>query len=168
MHDLHPRPADAVTRVLDGSNRWGSLRVGYARRWVQHRLTVYPPGTSGPERRALRVWHSAPAWTIIGWLVIVAMCGAAGLSTVVGAGVATASIAAALLAAESASRTTRGAVRTARVWSGDFGTPDQQMDRDELVQLATRLARADDDLDAGRITPVEHENVWGAVYSELG
>lgn len=57
-----------LERALEGRYLWGDFRVSTPGRtgWTSYRLTVYPPGTNAPERRALQFWYS---WPVLGALI---------------------------------------------------------------------------------------------------
>ncbi len=148
-------------------NRWGYLRVGYARHWVQHRLVMHPPGATVEDRLAVRMWTSARLWAPAVWLAIFACAGAAGDPKPLPVLIATA---ATVLLVVSASIHAWRPWRRLRVmvsWTGTGCSVDDVERHLRLSRIVTMLERADDDLLRGAITAVEHEVIWGRCYSEL-
>ncbi|HXR43315.1 MAG TPA: DUF6611 family protein, partial [Pseudolysinimonas sp.] len=67
----------AMTRLLEGRNRWGDFRTGTGRSgWITYRLTVYPPGIDSSGRRALQFWYSWPLAGAIAAILCFSVLGA--------------------------------------------------------------------------------------------
>jgi hypothetical protein len=156
-----------TSRLLDGGNRWGSVHVQADRFGaVRYRLVVYPPGISDAERRRLRLWRGAPVWGTALWVlaeIVLQHFMAPRTALVFSTGLVIASVAFAFTMAGP----TRGLVRMMRV-DAILGHSDATIAaRDRLYSLASILQDADERLDAGLISPLEHEALWWRVYDQL-
>ena len=163
------RAHKALTRLLEGAHEWGSLQVAPANRtgWSQYRLSVFPPGTSVPERRALTF---ARRWPILG-----AVVGVAGLLCL-GGRVPVAPLSISLVAMYLAgfgtsaylTRRVRPAVRTLVVSIVGYGDQAEIHGNSALLARQTNaLDHMDDDVHSGLITPLEYEERWWEVYDEM-
>ncbi|MGV9825694.1 DUF6611 family protein [Gordonia sp. NPDC003429] len=160
---------DAVQpqQAVSGEARWGYVQVGYARHWVCHRIAIYPPGTNSQQRRWLRLWRWLPA------VVLIAVCASLYATSVcdvhAAAGVAVGAIAGAVAVFGVGRRThaCRTRIHVLESWTG-HGADTTAITRRRLIcVLAQRLRDADKALDAGQITPVEHEMIWSQCYAQI-
>lgn len=76
---LGDRLPERLKRKLEGLHPWGYEEVSSQGRglWVRERLTVFPPGTTAAERRAITIFRN---WPVVG--SIVALCAMIGLGLV--------------------------------------------------------------------------------------
>lgn len=154
-------------RLLTGPDTWGMLRVGYARHWVQYRLSVFPPGTNDHERTCLRIWMTAPIWGLLLWLTIWTAFVTTGVGPAVSIPVSVGITALVIARSAAAAAPTRRLVHHMTVWTGECEDPSSAIECDRLLRTVDLLRRADTDLRTGRIGPVEHESVWARCYAEL-
>lgn len=154
-------------RVLSGPDKWGMLRVGYARHWAQFRVSVFPPGINDHERIRLRIWMAAPVWGLPLWLAIWTAFAAIGVGYTVSIPASIVITALVIARSAAAASPTRRLVRQMTVWTGDGEEPTSSSERDRLLRMVDLLRRTDAELQAGRISPVEHEAVWARCYAEL-
>jgi hypothetical protein len=172
MHDEIPACPGRLQRwsahVLDGENRWGFVRAQIDRFGVtRYRLVVYPPGITADERRRLRFWRGSPIWGSALW-VLLEIC----LQRLTGSWTALAFSSAAVIVAAGFARSMVGEAPWRVRASGAVtiaGYPDAAAlaAREKLLALATTLLDADERLDDGRISPLEHEALWWSVYDQL-
>nr|WP_051246905.1 DUF6611 family protein [Nocardioides halotolerans] len=127
---------------------------------------MFPPGTDGPERRLLRTsqwWPSGGA--IVAAVTAAVACGPAGAP-------AAAVLAAVVYAGPLAwlrhlSRRPRRDVRVVHAEHHHGPGAAEGLARCvRLVHLARRLTEAERALDAGELTPVDFQRVWGEVHEE--
>ena len=173
MHKPQPGGRRSVlpnwSRALDGQHVWGSVdfwpgRYGFRK----YRLVVYPPGISAAERRLLRLWRGWPLWGIGLWLICEVV-----FNRMVSPGPALAwsttvyLLSGALMFALSSQL--RGQVRSLQVvlidGSNDSCSAGLHAQWEELASL---LIDADERLDRGQASPVQHEAVWWQAYDRLG
>lgn len=154
--------------MLDGENRWGFVRTQIDRfGMTRYRLVVYPPGISDTERRQLRVWRGAPLWGTAMWIsAVILLQHVTGSWTAVA--IATALVAAFAYVAMAKAGDTRTQVRAMGVVTMAGHTDSTLMAaRDELLSMGTALTAADERLDEGSLSPLEHEALWWQVYDTL-
>lgn len=131
-------------------------------------LTVFPPGVSVAQRRALRLWRSWPIWGPVLWLIGEVVLAARGLSSVTSLVIATVTTAAVVVVMASIAAPTRQGVRTMELFTmPGCTTVDVLSRRRDVIDLAAMLIEADARLDHRRITPVEHELVWHDAYRRM-
>ena len=147
---------------------WGTLHVGHGGQWVKHQLVIHPPGITDTQRTALRIRDTAPVWAPASWLVVWAVAAGIGVPPMIAlTGAALLVIPALVWSARAASRTRRQ-VRHLTVWTGPGEDLCAERRRARLRDIADELRRADVDLRAGRISPVDHEIIWARGYDRLG
>ncbi len=154
--------------MLDGENRWGFVRIQIDRfGMTRYRLVVYPPGISDAERRRLRVWRGAPLWGAALWIVAEIL-----LQQVTGPWTAlamsTGLVATFAAVALARSGTTRTQVRAIGVVTM-AGHTDATLTsaRDDLLSMGMALTAADDRVDDGLMSALDHEALWWQVYDQL-
>jgi hypothetical protein len=160
---------ESIRKLCEGEHPWGTVDVSPAGGgvWQRTNLTVYPPGTTGSERRALRFEHAWPiAGAVLSLLLLVAFASAWPAPL--------AFTAIALLYASGfwmGRRLTRHlrhrvrAVTTATVSvAGELQTFG---DRELLRETLAELERIDALRRRGELTPVQYEAAWGGVFEKL-
>ncbi|MDT5079640.1 MAG: hypothetical protein QOJ80_4277 [Mycobacterium sp.] len=164
----HVSHAPLLRRLLDGGRTWGALEISASRYGLtRYRLVVFPPGISGDERIALRLWRTFPAWGLVSWLLAEVT-----LMTVVSPGpalaFATGGCAAMGAVTMALAGHTRHLVRRLTVVRMvGVNDPMAGPRLDELRTLTERLTNADARLAAGELTTVDHEaEVW-RVYDQM-
>lgn len=131
---------------------------------TRYLLVVYPPGISASERRRLRVWRGWPWWGALVWMISEIW-----LSHTTGPWLAFAASTAVFLASGVTAAVMAGDTRTqvhtmiATTMVG-YHDPVSKAARDKLESLAEILLEADDRLQHGLISPIEHEMAWWRVY----
>ncbi|MFF1632804.1 DUF6611 family protein [Leifsonia sp. NPDC058248] len=158
-----------VRRLTEGSVPWGTIEISPASRglWRRTRVTVYPPGTSRAERRALHFAHTWPiAGAIAGLLVIVMMAGS--WSPVPGLAAVLVLYLGGFWVGARLTHNLRSRIRTITVATMYVGGDLKEFGNAYLLRATT--ARLDD-LEArrraGLIDPVDYEAEWGDVYDSL-
>jgi hypothetical protein len=155
--------------LLDGENRWGFVRIQADRFGVtRYRLVVYPPGISHAERRQLRIWRGSPIWGAALWVVLEIL-----LQRLIGPTpalvVSTGTVLALAVVALAKTGGSRTKVRAMTVVTmGGHTDTAMVAARDGLLRMAAALTDADERVDAGRISPLDHEALWWSVYEQLG
>ncbi len=155
-------------RLLDGDRRWGSIDVHPDRfGMTRYRLVVFPPGISEPERRRVRLARGWPMWGALVWVACEVW-----FTEVTGPWTALLLSTAALvgfgLAATATAGPSRGQVKTmAATVSAGYHDPRSAARRDQLGKLALALMDADERLERGQISAVDHELTWWQVYDEI-
>lgn len=164
--DMHrDRPPRPVART--GWHPWGRCTEQPVTRslWSGRTLEVHPPGTTTVELvllRALQVWRGAGAVAAVG--IVVALRGTPVAGIVLAAVVYTVGLA--VLAR--LTRRTRPGVRTltVTVFHGN-GRPEVHGDVRLLATSLDLLCLADSALRRGQVSRVEHEAIWGQVWSAM-
>ena len=134
---------------------------------TRYQLVVYPPGISVGERRRIRLWRGWPLWGALLWVV-----SEIAVSRLTGPWTALAISIAAYLGSGAAAFVAAGDLRP-RVWTMAailmFGQyePTSRATCDRLQTLAATLVEADERLDQGQISAIDHEMVWWAVYNQM-
>lgn len=156
-------------RLTEGGTPWGTVDISPVGRglWQRVRLTVYPPGTSRAERRALHFAHSWPiAGAVAGLLVIVGLAGKE--SPIVGLAAVLLLYLGGFWIGARLTHALRTRTRTLTVASMYVGGEWKEFGNAHLLRAAT--ARLDD-LDArrraGQIDAVGYEAEWADVYDSL-
>lgn len=154
--------------MLDGGRVWGSVDIRPGRFGItSYRLVVYPPGMDQTQRRWTRLARGWPLWGLLLWLLCQAWLSgtmgpwpAFGASTAVFVG---SGLAVVMLAGDARNR-----VRTlvATTMAG-YDDPDSHAGRDTLLGLAGALIEADERLDRGELSPVDHELIWWQIYDQV-
>ncbi|QNE47333.1 hypothetical protein F1C58_10780 [Glaciihabitans sp. INWT7] len=162
----------SVTRIpLDSHHEWGRVELPnladvHRRGWGRYRLTVFPPGTNDSERRTLALSQS---WS--GWGFAVALIGAVALADLrsfaplLMLGVV---YAAGLLITRTLARRLRGELRVVSAIVTCLAGETRLVGQPELFRRSLeRLEQLDAEYRAGRLTPVQFEAGWSAVYGAL-
>jgi hypothetical protein len=160
--------ARAAIRVTEGPHRWGGLDVNPGGRggWSRTRLVVYPPGTNAAERRRLSAWR---AWPVLGaFLAILMLVALASLPQLVSFFGAVAFYVLGFVATGVWTRRLRPRIRTlttsvVTVGGGITCYGDVRL----LHRIANDFVELDDDVAAGRVSPVEYEARWAELYARV-
>lgn len=163
-------PAARLARALEGPHRWGYVDTTPTQPtvWVHKRLTIFPPGTTGAERRALKINRDLPAVGAVVTLFV--MLGLGEVLPPLGAAVVACLLYASGIAI-SARLTHRLRTRCHRV---DVATAVGENGYSTVGDLAllegaaAQLTRLEDALDRGDIAPVDFEAEWANVYESVG
>lgn len=156
-----------VRRLLDGASAWGSLTVQPDRFGTRYLLVVYPPGTTGAERRRVRIWRGWPLWGASLWLLSEIVLtrhldpwSALALST----GLLVVCVTAAYAFAGAA----RGGVRVlaATLLPRRYDPVSTTM-CEAMQHLAKILRDAESRREAGLITAAQFEMAWWTVYDTM-
>jgi hypothetical protein len=156
------------SRVLDGDRPWGSYDVKIAQYGVRrYRLIIYPPGTTTADRRLTRLRRG---WPLGGAVLILfaIMIGDAVSSpyTVPVVAITTYLIIRVLLSLLAGPK--RVHVKSmSLVLMPVITDEDERRRHNEWKTLTHMLARADDMLSTGAISPVEYEAIWWQAYDRL-
>lgn len=161
-------PGSLWHRLLDGMNPWGSFLVQPGRYGsTRYQIVVYPPGSTAAQRRRIRLWRGWPLWGALLWLIcIIALprlidqhtafvvstvgCLAAGALVFIRAG------------------DLRTGTRTLNTTVLDTGLDvTARTTCRRIKSLAATMARADDQLAAGVISPADYEAIWWQVYQGM-
>jgi hypothetical protein len=174
MHAVSARdpylpPAQRLAHALEGEHRWGYLDVSPSGRgtWTQKRLTVFPPGTTSSERRALKLHRD---WPMVGAVVTMFLMIALGgfLSPALATTIAVLLYGCSM--AFSAHRTHQLRARCRRVEVVTVAEVDGLSTRGDGASLeaaAAELTRLETQLESGQVTPVDFEAGWARVYASL-
>jgi hypothetical protein len=160
---------ELLRRLIEGDKLWGTLDVTPVGRsmWRRVRLTVYPPGTTSAERRALHFAHSWPIAGAILALVVMVALGSAWPPALVVVGVAALYLAGFWVGAR-LTRTLRMRIRSLSVVSVYVGGGlEEYGDASLLRETADRLRDIDARRRAGRLDPVSYEAEWSDIYAAL-
>jgi len=158
--------AHTAERVLEGSH-WGTIAtVDAGRGTSRSRATVYPPGTTAGERRAMRFSRAWPvAGAVLGMFLLLAL-DAWPLPLVVVTVVAL--YAAGFAAALSSTKRVRAGSRHVEVVSVYAGGHCETVGDIGFYNAVTDQLRCIDTLSArGELTPVGYEARWAAVYASI-
>lgn len=160
---------ELVRRLTEGPAVWGRVSV-WPRSpglWERYQLTVYPPGTSTAERRALQF---ARTWPIAG-----AVIGSAGIIALWSSWqfFAVAIVLPAYLGVlRTASRLTRILRSRIRALRGDellvAGVMTEYGDLRRIRSTLALLTDLEDRHRSGHVSPVRYEAEWAAIYDSLG
>ncbi len=147
---------------------WGTFTVYPARfGMTRYRLVVFPPGISEGQRRILRLWRAWPMWGAALWVSLQIGGSLAGMPETALIGGTMLVIAAGAMTFALAGDP-RWQVRS--MWAVSMaGYSHDEVDEGyrTLKAMAHTLDRADLALEEGRISAVEHEARWWAVYDAL-
>jgi hypothetical protein len=156
------------SRLLDGQRVWGSVDFWPARHgFRKYRLVVFPPGISPADRRFLRLWRGWPMWGAVLWLVCEIV-----LTQTLTAGPAMMWSTTLYLLAGALTFALAGEVRTRvrylRVVLIDgYIDPYSASRFAEWKYLVALLTDADERVEQGVSTPVQHEVAWWQAYDRL-
>ena len=158
-----------VVRALEGRYLWGDFRVGTPGRtgWVTYRLSVYPPGTNGAERRALQFWYSWPLVGALLCLVAFATVGQAiGPSVLVPAAIVV--YLGGVVTGWALTRRLRpGVIQLNVAQFPDNGDIQTLGDLATLSKAVGRLRSMDERRSAAGVSELDYEQEWWAVYESL-
>lgn len=134
---------------------------------TRYRLVVYPPGISNDERRRLRVWRGAPMWGAALWIgaeILLQQMTEPLTAFVISTGLVITFACVAL----ARSGDTRTRVRSIGVVTM-AGHTDAKLTaaRDELLSMGMALTAADERVDDGTMSPLDHEVLWWQIYEKL-
>lgn len=154
--------------VLDGENRWGFVRIQIDRFGVtRYRLVVYPPGITDLERRRLRIWRGAPIWGAALWVLAEIFLQQVA-SPWTALAISTGTVVALAAVAMSKAGETRTRVRAMSVVTmPGFTDAATHAAREELLAKAMTLTCADERVDEGSMSPLDHEALWWQIYEQL-
>lgn len=162
---LRLRPRDAVRRMSEGEYRRGRVDVTPPSRGtlVWYRVCVYPPGTNGPERRALTAHRD---WPVLGAIIaLVALIVISPIPLVIGLIVGYVGIYF-LTARRTASLRARSRTVTAI-----FVNLDHVVETYGAAETLSRVTGTFAELDArfrlGELTPLCYELAWASVFAGL-
>lgn len=157
-----------LRRLSEGRAPWGTLDISPASRgiWQRVRLTVYPPGITRAERRALHFGHTWPVaggiLCLFGLVFLSSEGPVLGLATVLSAYVAGFVVAARL------TRDLRSRSRSLTVASECVGGELREFGDVHLLRAsATRLMDLEARRRAGLVDPIAYEAEWTDVYLTL-
>ncbi|MFF2053805.1 DUF6611 family protein [Leifsonia sp. NPDC058194] len=150
---------------VSAHRRWGRLdvtplQIARARRSLDAVITIYPPGTTKAESRALAVHGAGTQW--IGWITATLLFLTA--SAAFGLWPGGICVALMLLAVWTVAAVTTDSVRRrSRVVRARF-TPQSSLGDERFSAIASAL----DDLDQRRDRdPVSYELEWGRIFNQL-
>lgn len=158
-----------MRRVIDGDRKWGTLDFSPAGRtmWQSVHLTVYPPGITVTERRAL---HFAHIWPVSGSIVcLLLMIGLSEILTPIWSlAVATAVFLAGFVLGAFLTRPLKGRIRTLTVSSVYIADGLNTFGDTKLMGAVRSRFDALDAFDAsGVLTPADYEAEWSNIYDLL-
>ena len=157
-----------LRELTEGAKLWGNVDVSSAGRsmWHRDRLTVYPPGTTSAERRAL---HFARNWPIAGavlGLLLMVMLGGVWPPALVGG--AAALYLAGFLLGDRLTRPLRNRIRSLSVVSMYVhGELEEYGNASLLRETAAAFEALDAGRRAGELDPVRYEAEWAQIYETL-
>jgi Family of unknown function (DUF6611) len=155
--------------VLDGEHSWGSIGIQPGEYGtVRYKLVVFPPGTTGAERRLLRLSRAWPAWGAVLWVM-----SEIGLSSELRPWAAFGISTMAYLGMEAVLIGGVGALRSqVRELSVELiaGFTDWRSAAiyAEIKVLVNTLSKADAMRAQGRMRVIDYEATWWQVYDRLG
>ncbi|CAN5309003.1 hypothetical protein BH11ACT4_BH11ACT4_11350 [soil metagenome] len=166
---IHLLPVQRLARALEGEHRWGFIEIAPADRnaWTQKRLTVFPPGTTAAQRRAVKRHRD---WPIAGAVVTMLLMLALGEflsplpATAIAVGVYCVTVAA------SARLTHDLRARCHRVEITSVVAADGRTTRGDVAMLEEAVAELEDlerGLERGDLTGPAFEAGWARVYDRL-
>jgi hypothetical protein len=157
------------SRLLDGQRVWGSVDLWAGRYgFRKYRLVIFPPGISPADRRLVRLWRGWPMWGALLWLMSEIV-----LSNALSPGSALAFSVAVYLASGAITFALAGPART-QVRTLHAVLIDGYIDAHsaaryaEWKELVAILTEADERVNQGSSSPVEHEVVWWRAYDRVG
>ena len=158
-----------LRELTEGAKLWGTVDVSSAGRsmWHRDRITVYPPGTTSADRRALHFERNWPiAGAILGLLSIVMLSGVWPPVLVIAA--ATVLYAAGFPLGAWLTRRLRHRIRSLSVVSMYIhGELEEYGNASLLRETAAAFAALDARRRAGDIDPVRYEAEWARIYETL-
>jgi len=174
LHSAHfPHAAKKVLarsaeRALEGSQHWGRIDVVGAGRSgsCRTRVTVYPPGTTAGERRAMRFYR---AWPVAGAVLSMFLLLALNTLPTALAVVAVVGLYAAVFGAASArTRRLRSESRHVEILTVPIGGNVETVGDVRFFNAVTDQLRCIDTLsERGQLTAVGYEVRWAEVYASM-
>ncbi len=170
-----PGPAHPVfvveflRRLTEGDKLWGTIDYSPVSRsmWRRVRLTVYPPGTTSAERRALHFSHGWPVGGALLALILMVTVGSA-WPPLLAAGAVVALYAAGFWLGARLTRPVRCRIRSLAVVSVYVhGELEEYGDAALLRATIGRLEALDARRRAGDLDPVHYEAEWAAIYGMI-
>ena len=165
----HLLPAQILTRALEGEHRWGFVDLTPTERgaWEQKRLTVFPPGTTSAERRALKRHRD---WPIAGAVITMFLMLVLGewWPPAVSAALAITAYGVSLGVSAHVTQSLRSRCRRVEVTA--LASVDGYTTTGDIAALNSavrELTALEAQFDRGELTPVEFEASWGRVYDRL-
>ena len=155
-----------LRRMIDGDHQWGTLDFSPAGRamWQSVHLTVYPPGLTTFERRAL---HFAHVWPIAGSIIcLVSMIMLSDVLTPVWSLVAAIAVyLAGFLLGMWLTHPLKSRIRTLTVSTVYLGDKLNSIGDTALMgTIRARFTALDTFNATGALTPVEYEAEWASIY----
>ncbi|POH61339.1 hypothetical protein C3B61_18655 [Cryobacterium zongtaii] len=156
-----------LSPVLDGRCKWGGYTVSVGRYGsVGHRLVLYPPGISAPQRRWVRLWRGWMVSGLVGVLGLLITFGAVGASRLV---IITACVTfyvfGTVVVARRAGPVRRQVLELTAARSHLAPDAGHALECGYLATLAATMTSADAALASGVSSPPEHEMVWWGVFT---
>jgi hypothetical protein len=158
-----------LRRLTEGDKLWGTVDVSPANRsmWRRVRLTVYPPGTTGAERRALHFAHTWPVGGAILCLVLLVTVGSA-WPPVFSVAAFTVLYVAGFWFGARLTRQLRDRIRSLAVVSVYVhGELEEYGDGSLLREATAAFEELDARRRAGELEPVRYEAEWAKIYETL-
>jgi hypothetical protein len=155
--------------MIEGDKLWGTLDVSPVGRsmWRRVRLTVYPPGTSSADRRALHFAHTWPVGGAILALVLLVSLGSAWPPALVVVAITGLYLAGFWLGAR-LTRPLRARIRSLDVVSVYVGGGlEEYGDASLLRETTARLEALDARRRAHDLDPARYEAEWAEIYESL-
>ncbi|WP_158861807.1 DUF6611 family protein [Leifsonia sp. AG29] len=157
-----------LRRLTEGRAPWGTLDVSPASRglWQRVRLTVYPPGITHGERRALHVAH---IWPVAGGILcLFGLVALSGAGPVLSLAAVLAAYGAGFAVTARLTRDLRGRSRVLTVASEYVGGEVREFGDVHLLRTSVgRLTELENRRRSGDVTAVTYEAEWAAVYDAL-
>lgn len=165
-------PSRSVARTpLHSHHAWGRVELPNLadvnrRGWGRYRLTVFPPGTNESERRLLALSQSWCGWGFaVALICAVVLADLRSLAALLGLGVV---YLAGLVATRALTRRVRSELRVVSAIVTCLAGESRLVGQPELFRRSLeRLEQLDAESRAGRLSPVQFEAGWSAVYSAL-
>ena len=156
------------SRVLDGDRPWGSYDVKIAQYGVRrYRLIIYPPGTTTADRRLARLRRGWPLGGAVLILFAITIGDAVSSPYTVPVVAITTYLIIRVLLSLLAGPNRVHVKSMSLVLMPVITDEDERRRHNEWKTLTHMLARADDMLSTGAISPVEYEAIWWQAYDRL-
>jgi hypothetical protein len=156
------------SRVLDGDRPWGSYDVKITQYGVRrYRLIIYPPGTTTADRRLARLRRGWPLGGAVLILFAIMIGDAVSSPYTVPAVAITTYLSIRVLLSLLAGPKRVHVKSMSLVLMPVITDEDERRRHNEWKTLTHMLARADDMLSTGAISPVEYEAIWWQAYDRL-
>ena len=158
-----------LRKLTEGDKLWGTVDYSPVSRsmWRRVRLTVYPPGTTSAERRALHFMHGWPVGGAILGLVLMVTLGSAWPPALVVVAVSVMYVAGFWFGAR-LTRPLRHRIRSLSVVSVYVGGDLEEYGNASLLrETISRLEELDARRRAGGLDPVQYEAGWAEIYGMI-